>query len=75
MREVQIKVPHKYRKIVTKLRKREDIAVVKADKERGVVVMNRDKHYEKYLELLDTKQFQKLNHDPKKGEEGTKGFL
>ena len=28
--------------------------------------MNRDKQHDKYLELLDTKQFQKLNHDPTK---------
>ena len=28
--------------------------------------MNRDKYQEKCLELLDTEQFQKLNHDPTK---------
>ena len=28
--------------------------------------MNRDKYNEKCLELLDTEQFQKLNHDPTK---------
>ena len=43
-----------------------DIAVLKADKGIGVVIMNRDKYHEKCLELLDTEQFQKLNHDPTK---------
>ena len=42
----KIKVPCKYRKIVNKLRKLEEIAVLKADKGRGVVIMNRDKYHE-----------------------------
>ena len=62
----KIKEPYKYRKIINELRKREDIAVLKADKGRGIVIMNRDKYNEKCLELLDTEQFQKLNHDPTK---------
>ena len=53
----KMKVPYKYRKIVNKLRKREDFVVLKADKGRGVVIMNRDKCYEKCLEQLDTEQF------------------
>ena len=39
----------------------------KADKGRRVVTMNRDKHKkytEKYLQILDTNQFVKLNSDP-----------
>ena len=51
----KIKEPYKYRKIINELRKREDIAVLKADKGRDVVIMNRDKYHEKCLELLDTK--------------------
>ena len=39
---------------MNELRKREDIAVLKADKGRGIVIMNRDKYDEKCLELLDT---------------------
>ena len=60
------KVPYKYRKIINDLRKREDIVVLKADKGRGIVIMNRDKYHEKCLEKLDTGQFQKLNYDPTK---------
>ena len=62
----KIKVPYKYRKIINELRKREDIAALKADKGRDIVIMNKDKYHEKSLELLDTEQFQKLNHDPTK---------
>ena len=51
-KDTKIKVPYKYRKIINELRKREDIAVLKADKGRGI--MNRDKYNEKCLELLDT---------------------
>ena len=50
----KIKVPYKYIKIINELRKREDIAVLKADKGRGIVIMNRDKYHEKCIELLDT---------------------
>ena len=63
---MKIKVPCKYRKIINELRKRADIAVLKADKGTGDVIINRDKYHEKCLELLDTEQFQNLNHDPTK---------
>ena len=62
----KIKVPYKYKKIINELRKREEIAVLKADKGRGIVIMNKDKYPEKCLELLDAEQFQKLNYDPTK---------
>ena len=62
----KIKVPYKYRKIINELRKREEIAVLKADKGRGIVIMNKDKYHEKCLQLLETEQFQKLSHDPTK---------
>ena len=65
-KHTKIKVPYKYTKIINELRKREDIAVLKADKGRSIVIMNRDKYYENCLQLLDTEQFQKLNHDPTK---------
>ena len=62
----KIKVPYKYRKIINELIKREKIAVLKADKGRGIVIMNKHKYHQKCLELIDTEQFQKLNHDPTK---------
>ena len=39
----KIKVPYNYRKIINELRKREEIAVLKADKGKGIVIMNREK--------------------------------
>ena len=42
----KIKVPYKYRKIVNELWKREDIAILKADKGKGVVIMNIDKYHD-----------------------------
>ena len=49
----KIKVPFKYRKMINELIKPVDIAVLKAGKGRGIVIMNRDKYHEKCLELLD----------------------
>ena len=43
----KIKVPYKYRKVVKELSERRDTAILKADKARGVVIMNRDKYTEK----------------------------
>ena len=43
----KIKVPYKYRKVVKELSERRDTAILKADKGRGVVIMNRDKYTEK----------------------------
>ena len=60
----KINVPYKYRRIINELRKREGIAVLKADKGRCIVFINKDKYHKKCLELLDTEKFQKLNHDP-----------
>ena len=56
-KDTKIKVPYKYRKIINELRKREAIAVLKADKGRSIVIMNSDKYHEKCFELLDTEQF------------------
>ena len=39
----KIKVPYKYRKVGKELSERRDIAILKADKGRGVVIMNRNK--------------------------------
>ena len=62
----KIKVPYKYRKVVKELSERRDTAILKADKGRGVVIMNRNKYTEKCLQILNTNQFVKLNSDPTK---------
>ena len=40
---IKIKVPCKYREVVKELSERRYIAILKADKTRGVVIMNREK--------------------------------
>ena len=58
-----VKVPYKYRDIVYKLSKKEDIVILNQDKGRGVVLMNRHKYTDKCLALLSTKQFTTLTND------------
>ena len=60
-----IKVPHTKTKIISDLSKR-DIILLKEDKGRGVVVMDRSEYTEKCLEILSTKQFTVLENDPSK---------
>ena len=61
-----VKVPCKYKDIVSKLSKREDLVILKQDKGRGVVLMDRHKSSVKCLTLLSTKQFTTLTNDPTK---------
>ena len=60
------KKPFKYRKVVKELSERSDIAILKADKVRGVVIMNRDRYTGICLQMLNTNQFVKLISDPAK---------
>ena len=62
----KIKVRYKHRKIVYELSKRNDIVILKADKGRGVVILDRRKYTKKCLAILNLTQFQKLNKDPTK---------
>ena len=58
-----IHVPRKYKKVIERLSRNNDIIIMKQDKGSGVVIMNKPKYHEKCLELLNTDQFTKLNHD------------
>ena len=60
----RINVPYKYRKIVNDLSRNKDIVIMKQDKGRGVVVMNRGKYFDKCLAILNTEQFVQLQKDP-----------
>ena len=46
--------------------KKDDIILLKQDKRRGVVVMDRSKYTKKCLEMLSTKQFTVIENDPTK---------
>ena len=60
----RINVPYKYRKISNDLSRNKDIVIIKHDKGRGVVVMNREKYFDKCLAILNTEQFVQLQKDP-----------
>ena len=67
-RYCNIKVPYQQRQIIKSLSQR-DITIMKADKVRGVVIMNKSKYLEKCLTLLNSEQFIRLNEDPIKTNE------
>ena len=56
----KIKLPYAYRKIISNLSKRDDIVILKQDKERGVVITDN------CLTMLSTKQFFSVETDPTK---------
>ena len=66
----QICVPYKFSKIVEKLPPNKSIMVLKEDKGRGVVVIDRKKYTEKCLHFLHNDSFIQLDHDPTKMVEG-----
>ena len=59
-----IKVPHKYQRATDTLRRNNSIVVLKQDKGRGVVILDRNIYVEKCLSILDTNQFMKLDKNP-----------
>ena len=59
-------MPHTQRKIISDLSRRDDIILLKQDKGRGIVVMDRSKYTKKCLEMLSTKQFTVVENDPTK---------
>ena len=62
----KIRVPYKYRQVINDLAKNNNIAFMKQDKGKGIVIMDKTKYQEKSLALLNTNQFVKLNSDPTK---------
>ena len=62
----KIHVPYKYKKIIDQLSRNKGLCILKQDKGCSVVLMDRTKYTNKCLEILETNQFTKLNHDPTK---------
>ena len=60
----EIKVPHEHRETIRNLSNNKNIIIMKQDKGRGVVIMNRNKYFNKCLTMLNSEQFVKLNQDP-----------
>ena len=66
----RIKMPYKHRKTIENLSKRDDVIILKQDKSRGVVLMDKNKYNKKCMLLLNTKKFKQLDNDPTKTTEG-----
>ena len=62
----RVKVPFKYRELINKLSDNTNIILLLQDKGRGIVIIDRKKYTEKCMDMLNTKQFHKLDKDPTK---------
>ena len=60
----EIKVPYKHPRVIKSLTENESICLLKQDKGRGVIVIDRTDYVEKCDEMLKSKQFIQLQNDP-----------
>ena len=58
------KTANKYKKVIDRLSKDNNIIINKQDKGHGVVTLDRTKYIDKCLSMIATKQFSKLDYDP-----------
>ena len=56
-------VPYKHREKIRNLSNNQNIVTMKQDKGRDVVIIDRNKYFDKCLALLTSEQFVKLNQD------------
>ena len=61
-----INVPNKEREIIIKLKKNQNIMLLRQDKGRGIVIIDTNRYTNTCLNILYTEQFQKLDRDPTK---------
>ena len=66
----RIKIPYKYKKIIENLSNKKNIIILKQDKGRDVVILNRKSYIEKFCKILEIGKFRKLETDPTKTIEG-----
>ena len=62
----QVKIPEEERKILEKLYKNPDIVILRQDKGRGVVILDKTVYISKGESFLGGPEFEKLNNDPTK---------
>ena len=60
----KIHVPYKYKKVINNLSKNENIVILKQDKGRDVIILDRTKYTKKCMVLLNTERFKRLRTDP-----------
>ena len=56
----RIKVPYKYQKIIDNISRNKNFILIKQDKGRGVVILDKRDYIEKCINILYSKQFKKL---------------
>ena len=59
----KVKPHYKYRQVIENLSKNKSIVILKQDKGRGIVILNRSKYIEKCMSILNTTQFSKIERD------------
>ena len=57
------KTANKYKIVIDRLSKKNNIIIIKQDKGHGVVILDRTKYIDKCLPMVATKQFSKLDYD------------
>ena len=62
----RINIPCKYQKIIDNISRNKDIILIKQDKGHGVVILDKKHYIEKFINILDSEQFKKLQKDPTK---------
>ena len=62
----RIKIPYRYEEIIKKLSNNKDIIILRQNKGRGVVVLNRTSYSEKCSNILTSDQFKVFENDPTK---------
>ena len=60
----QIKVPYKYRNVITNLGRKKQLVILKQDKGRVVVLLDKTKYVKKYFSIMNTNKFKKLDKNP-----------
>ena len=63
-KDYKVKVPFRYRQAIKRLPNKKDIVILKQDKGKGVVILNRSKHIEKCLSIVNISQFLQVDTDP-----------
>ena len=59
-----VKIPFRYRQAIKRLSNNKNIVILKQDKGRGVVLLNRSKYIEKCLSIVNSNQFLQVDKDP-----------
>ena len=62
----RIKIPYHYEEIIKTLSTKKDIIILRRDKGRGVVVLNRTSYIEKCSNILTSDQFKVFENHPTK---------